>query len=331
MRRKWLFGIPVILLATYFLGPSPSAPVLTKELPKVPPHPDELEGYVNSIESLHKLKPDNEARIVWADNKKKQKTPFAIVYLHGFSASQAEGEPVHRDIARHFGYNLYLPRLAEHGIDTGEALANFTIDRYWESAKEAYAIGRQLGERVILVGTSTGGTLALMLAAQFPEVHALVLLSPNIAINDSKSWLLNNPWGLQIARKVLGSDYIYSKDERDIYRQYWYGKYRIEAAVQLQHLLETAMTEETFKKIQQPVLTLYYYKDEVHQDSVVRVDAMKTMIQQLGTPPSLKFEKSMPETGNHVLGSYIKSKDVAGVEAEILHFMTQALGLGREW
>src|SRR5687767_3811109 len=118
MRRKWLFGIPLILLATYFLGPSPSAPVLTKELPKVPPQPDELEGYISSIESVHKLKPDNEARIIWADNTKKEKTPFSIVYLHGFSASQGEGEPVHRDIAKHFGYNLYLPRLAEHGIDT---------------------------------------------------------------------------------------------------------------------------------------------------------------------------------------------------------------------
>src|SRR4030095_11002736 len=128
----------------------------------------------------------------------------------------------------------------------------------------------------------------LMLAAQYPEIHSLILMSPNIAINDPNSWLLNNPWGLQIARRVLGSDYIYSKDEREIYRQYWYGKYRIEAAVQLQHLLETSMTEETFGRVKQPVLTLYYYKDEIHQDSVVRVDAMKTMMQQLATAPNLK-------------------------------------------
>jgi hypothetical protein len=160
-----------------------------------------------------------------------------------------------------------------------------------------------------------------LLAAEYPEVHSLVLLSPNIAINDPNSWLLNNHWGLQVARRVLNSDYVTSKDKRETYKQYWYSKYRIEGAVQLQELLEETMVEETFRKIKQPVLTLYYYKDQVHQDSVVRVDAMLKMMDQLGTPPGMKFSKAMPETGNHVLGSYIKSADVEGVKAEIAGFL----------
>jgi pimeloyl-ACP methyl ester carboxylesterase len=57
------------------------------------------------------------------------------------------------------------------------------------------AIGRQLGNKVIIMGTSTGGTNALQLAAAYPnDVEALILLSPNIAINDPNAWLLNNPW-----------------------------------------------------------------------------------------------------------------------------------------
>ena len=327
MRRKWLLAIPVVLIAAYFAGPSPSTPDLKNELPQLPSGALKLEAYITANESTHKIKDDNQARIVWADANQKQKTSHAILYLHGFSASQAEGEPVHRDIAAKYGYNLFLPRLAEHGIDTGDALANFTIDKYWRSAMEAYAVAKQLGDTVIIMGTSTGGTLALMLAARYPEVQALVLLSPNIAIKDSKSWLLNNPWGLQIAMTVLGSDYIISNDERQIYKKYWYGKYRIEAAVQLQHLLETHMTGETFKKVKQPVLTLYYYKDEVHQDSVVSVAAMQSMMEALGTPADKKFSKSLPQTGNHVLGSYIKSNDLAGVEREVEHFMTNVLRL----
>ncbi|MFZ8461094.1 alpha/beta hydrolase, partial [Staphylococcus aureus] len=86
----------------------------------------------------HKIKENNEARIVWANDTLKQKTNYAIVYLHGFSASQEEGNPVHRNIAKQFGCNLYLARLAEHGIDTVDALFNYTADRLWESAKEAY-------------------------------------------------------------------------------------------------------------------------------------------------------------------------------------------------
>jgi hypothetical protein len=87
-----------------------------------------LEQYVKQNESLHQLKPDNEARIVWANDSIPQLTNYSIVYLHGFSASQKEGDPVHRNIAKEFGCNLYLSRLAEHGIDTSEQLLNLTAD-----------------------------------------------------------------------------------------------------------------------------------------------------------------------------------------------------------
>jgi esterase/lipase len=250
-----------------------------------------------------------------------------MVYLHGFSASQAEGEPVHRDLAKKFGTNLYLSRLAEHGIDTTESMLNLTAEKFWASAQEALAIGKQLGNKVILIGTSTGGTLALKLAADYPDIYALILLSPNIAINDPNAWILNNPWGLQVARMVKGSKYIDSEDTRDIYRKYWTYHYRIEAAVALEELLETTMNKETFQKVKQPTLMLYYYKDEVHQDSVVKVSPMKKMFTQLGTPAARKKEMAMPNTGNHVIGSYIRSKDVEGVEREIEKFMTEVLGI----
>ena len=113
-------------------------------LPNVP-ETDQLETYIASNEKAHKLRPNNEARIVWANDSAHQPTELAIVYLHGFSASQEEGNPVHRNIARYFGCNLYLARLAEHGIDTTEQLLNLTPENYWESAKEALAIGLKLG------------------------------------------------------------------------------------------------------------------------------------------------------------------------------------------
>ena len=153
----------------------------------------------------------------------------------------------------------------------------------------------------------------------------LVLLSPNIEINDSNAWILNNPWGLQLARLILGSDYIESKDKRPIYKQYWSSRYRIEAAVALQELLESTMTEQTFERVTQPVLMLYYYKDEVHQDSTVRVSAMKRMFEQLGTPASQKRAVAMPKTGHHVIASYIKSNDVQGVENQIDDFFRNVL------
>lgn len=322
---KWILIILALLIVLYALGPSPATPVYTTSLPVVPADASALETYIQQNEATHKVKPENEARIIWANDSTKQKTEYAIVYLHGFSASQEEGDPVHTNIARKFGCNLYLARLAEHGIDTTEELMNLTAEKYWESVKQAYAIGKQLGHKVIIMGTSTGGTNALQLAANYPEIASLILLSPNIAIKDPNAWLANNPWGLQIARIVKGSNYNTTKDQRDIYKKYWNSHYRLEAIVNLQEYLETTMKKETFAKVKQPVLLLYYYKDDVHQDSVVQVSAMLKMYDELGTKAEEKRKRAMQNTGDHVLGSYVKSNDYQGVETEITKFMMDIL------
>ena len=325
---KWVGFIILLLIIAYLLGPKPSTPRYAKDLPSVPSEPALLEKYILDRESSHRLKPDNEARIFWLHDSLKEKTEYAVVYLHGFSASQEEGDPVHYEFAQKFGCNLFLSRLEDHGIDTTEPLLNLTADRLWNSAKEAYNIGKQLGKKVVLMATSTGGTLALKLAAEFPDIAGLILLSPNIAINDPNAWLLNNNWGLQIARMVKGR-YNKAKDTTMLYAQYWNAKYRIESTVQLEELIETTMKESTFEKVQQPVLLLYYYKDEDHQDRVVKVSAMKRMFAQLGTPAGLKRQVQIPDAGDHVIGSYIKSKDLQSVRNECEKFGIEILKLSK--
>lgn len=326
---KWLGIILLLFIVIYFLGPKPSHPNYKKELPVIPAESVALEIFIKSNEAKHKLKPDNEARILWFNDSLKQKTEYAVVYLHGFSASQEEGDPIHYEFAQKFGCNLYLSRLDAHGIDTTEPLGNFTAEGLWNSAKEAYAIGKQLGKKVILLSTSTGGTLALKLAAVYPEIAGLILLSPNIAINDANAWLLNNHWGLQIAHFVTGKHRTVS-DTTAIYAQYWNNRYVTSSLVQLEELLETTMKESTFKKVTQPTLLLYYYKDEEHQDPVVKVNAMRRMFRQLGTAQPLKREIAIPNAGDHVLGSYIKSKDVETIELECEKFATEILKLKNE-
>lgn len=325
---KWIkrFAIIVgVLTVVYFLGPNPSTPNYTTSLPTIPFNGNILDSFVAAQEKAMPVKEDNEARIVWQNDSLKSKTPYAIVYLHGFSASQEEGNPTHRSIAKQFGCNLYLARLGDHGLKQAEELENLTAESYWQAAVQALAIGKQLGEKVILMGTSTGGTQALQLAYTFPkEVAACILLSPNIAINDPNAWLLNNPWGLQIARLVKGGNYNEVENcKRPEYAKYWNCKYRLEAIVQLQEMLETTMLKENFSKITCPVLTLGYYKDESNQDKVVKVSAMKEMVAQLGST-NKKFV-ALPNAENHVLGSPILSKDVENVQKEIAGFLTTVI------
>lgn len=320
---------PVLLLVgIYFLGPEPEQPVYNLTLPTAPADPTELENYVANQEKKHQVKPGNEAEIIWNDSTK-QKTEFAVIYLHGFSASKVEGDPVHKRFSKTFGANLYLPRLADHGVDTTETLLLFTPDRLWESVKQALAVGKQLGTKVILVSTSTGGTLALKLAAEYPEdVYALINLSPNIAINDGAAFLLNDPWGLYIARTVLGGKYRTTTAD-DIRAQFWNKKYRIESLTQLEQLLETTMNKETFQRVKQPSLTLYYYKNEQEQDTEVKVSAMLDMHTHLGTPLDKKQAMALPLTGDHIIGSSLVSKDVEGVYSAMEEFAVQKLGMVR--
>jgi len=286
----------------------------------------QLEQYITNNETKHKLKPDNEARILWYNDSTKEKTEYAVVYLHGFSASQEEGDPVHYQFAKKFGCNLYLARLAEHGVDTTEPLANYTAEKSWRSAVEAYAIGKQLGRKIILMSTSTGGTLALMLCAAFPDIAANIMMSPNIAINDPNAWIANNHWGLQIAQVMVGKHRIIN-DTTALYKQYWNQRYSTNSLVQLEELLESTMKESTFKKVAQPSLLLYYFKDKDHQDPVVKVSAMKRMFAQLGTPDSLKRQMAIPNAEDHVLASPIKSKDVQTVRNEVDKFAIEILKL----
>jgi esterase/lipase len=313
----------IALFVIYFLGPQPPKPILNDVLPTIVSI-NALDAHIAAMEAPHKIKPNNQAKIIWADSSKTQ-TEFAIVYLHGFSASQMEGDPVHQNIAKQFHCNLYLARLAEHGIDTTEDLMNLTAEKYWESAKMAYAIGKQIGKKVILMGTSTGGTLALQLAATYPEITGLILYSPNIEVFNPSAPLLDNPWGLQIGRAVLKSNYVDIKYKDSAYPKYWNTHYRIEAVVNLQNLLEATMTEATFKKIHQPTLALYYYKDEARQDNVVKVSAIQKMMQQIATPANLKMEMAMPNTGNHVIASPIVSKDIVSVEQATAKFMKEVI------
>jgi len=330
--KKFLLAIASILgilAVVYLSGPSFPKPQLSSKLPEIQVKPTEFEAYLANKNSALKIKPDNESRIIWANDSLKNKTSYCLLYLHGFSASWYEGNPVHIDFAHRYGMNLYIPLLASHGIDTTEALIDMTPDRFYESAKEALVAAQSLGEKVILMSTSTGGTLSLKLAAEFPDlISGLILYSPNIAINNGAAFLLSKPWGLQIARSVYKGNYrVTNTDFASEDCKYWNCKYRLEAIVYLQQLVESTMKKEVFAKISAPIFLGYYYKDEQNQDQTVKVDAMLKMFDELGTPENLKQKVAFPEAGAHPIGCKLCSKAWPEVEKASYQFAEEKLGL----
>ncbi|MBK9391577.1 MAG: alpha/beta fold hydrolase [Bacteroidetes bacterium] len=326
---KYVGGIVLFLAIVYLIGPKPSKPVFDTPVPDLPGSLIELETMINTSEkAIRGIKPDNEARIVWADSTRKEKTKIVFLYLHGFTGSFAEGEPVHRNLAKKYNANLYLARLAEHGIDRGDSnLISLTADNYAASAETAYKIAQQLGDEVILIGTSAGGALSLFLASHHPEIKAVVLYAPCIKLYDPAAAVLNKHWGFQIGKLVSGSPVKSFDSESAIHSNYWTLKFRMEGLVALVNLYSATMNQETFSKVKCPVFLGYYYKNEAEQDMTVSVPAMLKMYEELGTPVELRRKMAFPEAKAHVIASYIRSKDWQGVERETDKFFKEIVRL----
>lgn len=313
-----------VIALIYLLGPKAEEPDFSNlHLSSYHGDLQHLDDSLTRVEASLPIKPDNEARIIWDSGF--VKTPYSIVYLHGNGASQEEGDPIHEALAHRYGCNLYLTRLSEHGLKGSDPLLNIDDGKWMQSALDAIEIGKAIGEKVIVLSCSTGSTFDLYLASKYPDlVEAHIMLSPNVDMYDPRSSMLAGHWGLQIARKIMGSKY-YGWDAPPLAQQYWYTHYRIEALTRLKALINETMTATVFAKIDDPVLMLYYYKNDDQQDHVVSVKRMKEMFAELGTSDSQKKELAIPDAGTHIIGSSIFNHHLESVWLPIKSFMEDEL------
>jgi hypothetical protein len=119
-------GVIVLAVAAFFAGPSNEFGSDTPTSRAAPPSSStELDAWLAQSESQFTgIKPGTAKGIVWA-NDTHQKTPWAVVYLHGFSASRLETAPVADHVAKQLGANLFYTRLSGHGLP-GKAMGQVT-------------------------------------------------------------------------------------------------------------------------------------------------------------------------------------------------------------
>lgn len=321
---KVIMALAIILAVVYMLGPKAKVESLVGEYPEVPTRLNELTEFIHfKTDTVKGLKPDNEAKIIWADSLNKSKTPYSIVYVHGFGASEKEGDPVHRKVASHFGANLYLIRLPEHGISRPDAFKHLTAQKLVDEVREAYMVGKSLGDSVIVIGTSMGGALSLILASERPDMKALVLYSPCVREYGDGLEIFFKPWLSYLAENFqYENGVILNKREGDK-AKYWSEQYHLNSYRSLAVLVRSKMNNDTFNKINTPLFLAYYYKNEEEQDKVVSVPHMLEMFEQVNSPGDLKVKMAFPESGDHVIASNITSKDWEGVLNETIRFLEE--------
>ncbi|WP_340153123.1 alpha/beta hydrolase [uncultured Marivirga sp.] len=325
--KRIIIGVILLIVAVvvlYFAGPKLERPKFAQDLPEIPADIITLERWINDREVKNKnIKSDNQAQVVWFDEKLSQ-TEYSIVYLHGFGASHQEGNPVHRNLADSLQANLFLARQIGHGLSSENSFKGITPESYMMSAMEALSIGRLLGEKVVLIGTSTGAAQAIWLAAKFPEtVEALVLYSPYISLkNPSDEKLVLGPWGTTLTKWVMGGE-VNREIRPDSVAAFWSEYYHLDSYFSLFSMIHESMTTEIFQAVECPVFMAYYYKDEENQDDVVSVPAMKAMFEQL--PSEQKKALAFPKAANHVIASDLRSYDWVGVRDSSWVFLKSVL------
>ena len=163
--------VPVILLTT----PLFDAPIDVR--------PDPTTSYAEAMERARALEaadgPDVADECRSRVLGRGERTERAVVLLHGFTNCPAQFALIAQAYAD-AGYNVVVPRLPGHGerdrLTT--ALSDFTVGDVVDVGDTAVDIAAGLGDEVVAVGLSGGGTLAGWLARERDEVSEAVLLAP---------------------------------------------------------------------------------------------------------------------------------------------------------
>ena len=318
-----LSALIVALALGLLMGPKPDQPVFINELPVLASPLGEIEDSIHNFESQNNALECAYTEVFWSDSLRQ--TEYSFLYLHGFSATKHEGDSFRYTLPRKYGMNAVFNRMAGHGLDEndGERMSTFTAESAWNKALYDFALAKRLGKKVVLGSCSTGSLLALRLARLYPQDVAAVLnYSPNMGLPDPNSALLNDPWGLQLTKLVYGTEYRIVPERTDGIRIVCKPMaYSWESVVQMQHLVETAISEQELNEIQVPVLNMVWYEDEEHQDYVIDVAKAKAMHEALGGPK--KWVTTAAK--EHVIVNHQLSKDLETVYAETYSFLDRIL------
>ncbi len=329
--RSWLRRIFVVLLVLvllaglgYLLGPRPSLdPANVPEPDGLPESLNELAQLISDRESeVEGLTFGTQARVLWGDiTGHGERSELALVYLHGFTASRQEITPVVETAARRLNANAYFARFKGHGKD-GAALKKATAQQWLAEALEALRIGQRLGERVVLVGTSTGASLASWLAATYPEdVAGLVLISPNFAPRDERTQWLTGPWGERIGRWM--TDGVVEFEARnEAHARYWTRQVPVEAVVQMMLLVEAAR-DAALEKVKAPVWLLYHPEDPVVQPEAM-LEALQRMPNEKNRVTDIS-ETHEPEYAHILTGRHLAKSTTNWVEHQLTAFLREAV------
>ena len=305
---KLALSIGGLIAAIWIFGPREPVDI---DVPKdLTLDPRTLDHYFATQEArFSDLTPGTEKRVIWAASNGVP-TPLSVLYIHGFSATSEEIRPVPDRVAQGLGANLVFTRLAGHGRG-GAAMAEPTVNDWMLDVAEALAAARAVGDEVVVIATSTGGTLAALAALDetlADKVKGIAFVSPNFQLANPAAKLLTWPgvrwWGPLLA----GRDRRFAP-VNDAHAKYWTIQYPSVAVAPMAALVKFTFAQD-FSAASPPALFLY-----APADKVVSARATEEIAQRWGGTSTLapQILPAGNDPNNHVIAGDILSPGMTDV------------------
>lgn len=125
-------------------------------------------------------------------------------------------------------------------------------------------IGRRIGERVLVISTSTGGTLAAIAAtdtALSKDLAGVIFVAPNFGLADPAAILLEMPLARWWAPLVAGRERVFTP-QNEKQDRFWTMRYPTVALFAMTALVRQARARD-FSTAKVPALFIYSEQDKV--------------------------------------------------------------------
>jgi alpha-beta hydrolase superfamily lysophospholipase len=249
------------------------------------------------------------------------KTNLSVLTVHGLYNHPGWM----RDLSQSYyqtGYNVYNTKLPGHFEQNKTALDHASRAEWYQSVAGDLSMAQELGEKVIIVGHSLGGALALRTALRFPEhVAGIILLAPVLEVETwpaVKAWLTSKSWfgfGPHLMKLIGISRY-------DEHQRYLSSKAAVEAGRILDDLEAMGPDQEwAFQQLKNVAVMMVNTNAETTVDLETNYRAMNHLLEVAHHPKSTSLV--VPD----VLHRYVPMKDpqlnsdYSKVEAGTLNFM----------
>lgn len=118
-----------------------------------------------------------------------QKAKRVVVFFHGLTNCPAQAEKLGPQLFA-LGYNVYVPRMPQHGEadQMSLALADLTAEQLVAEANETMEIARGLGDEVVITGLSAGGIISSWIAHNRADANQSISMAPFFGPNVVPTW-----------------------------------------------------------------------------------------------------------------------------------------------